>query len=123
MNKALVLRPRMSEKTYALSKEFNVYVFETPLSHNKHEIAKAVASQFEVTVTDVRVVVQKGKQKQSYRKRSRPVTGQRKTIKKAYVTLKSGDSIPVFAAIDEAEEKAEKAKVTAEKQSKKAKDK
>jgi hypothetical protein len=46
------------------------------------------------------------------------VTGKRVDVKKAYVKLKAGDSIPVFAAVQEAE--AEQAKAV-EKAAKKAK--
>ncbi len=123
MNKPTTLLPKMSEKAYGQSKETNTYVFEVPLSLNKQDIAKSVAETFEVIVTGVRVAVIKGKQKQSYRKRLRPRTGQRRTVKKAYVSVKAGQTIPIFAAIDEAEEKAEKSKAKAEKKAKKDKEK
>jgi len=42
-----------------------------------------------------------------YRKR-RYENGRRSNVKKAYVTLKEGDQIPIFAAVEEQEEKAEK---------------
>ncbi len=106
----LVLKPRMSEKSYALSAT-GVYVFDVPMTTNKFEIAKAVASIYEVTVENVRIVIVKGKTKNSYRKR-KAVKGRRSNIKKAYVTLKKGDAIPIFAAVEEQEEKEEKAQKT-----------
>ena len=92
---ALTLIPRVSEKAYAAAQR-HTYVFVVPITANKNEIAAAVAKQFEVTVTDVRVLVSKGKVKQSVRKGGRPVKGRRSDTKKAYVTLAEGDSIKIF---------------------------
>jgi len=107
-NNLLVLRPRMSEKAYALSQEKNVYVFVVPKTSQKHTIAGAVEAQFKVTVESVNVANQFGKSKRTVRKGRRGVAGRQTDKKKAYVTLKAGDSIPVFAAVEEAEAKAEK---------------
>lgn len=127
MSMQLALKPRMSEKTYGLSKLQNTYVFDVPKSANKMEVAAAVQDQFKVKVIDVNIIIVKGKVKQSYRKRSRPVSGKRADVKKAYVRVAEGDKIPVFDAIDEATEQQEKtqeqvAKV-AEKKAKKSADK
>lgn len=110
---AITLKPRMSEKTYALSND-RVYVFDIDKSVNKHEVAKAVEQTYEVTVTNVRTIISKGKTKRVYRNRKYEV-GRRNDVKKAYVTLKEGDSIPIFSAVEEAEEKAEKTTKTLEK--------
>ena len=119
MSKVLVLKPRMSEKAYGSSLSTNTFVFDVSKSANKLQIASAVSEQFKVTVADVRTVIVKGKQARSIRlgKYRKNVMGQRSDYKKAYVTLKEGDSIPVFAAIQEAEEAEAKA---AEKAVKKA---
>lgn len=109
MSKSLVLKPRMSEKTYGLSKIQNTYVFDVPSDANKVVIAEAVAAQYKVTVVDVNIIIVKGKVKQTYKKRSRPTNGKRSDVKKAYVRVAEGDKIPVFDAIDEAAEKQEKA--------------
>ncbi len=108
MSKELALKPRMSEKTYALAQSENTFVFVVPSSANKMTVSSAVEAQFGVTVEDVRILIEKGKAKQAYRKRSRPVTGKRADRKKAYVRIKQGDNIPIFAAMEEAEKKAEK---------------
>lgn len=115
---AIVLKPKMSEKTYAIS-ENGVYVFEVDKSINKQQIAKSVEQTFEVTVTSVRTVTTKGKKKRLYRQR-RYETGSRSTYKKAYVTLKKGDQIPIFAAIEEAEEQVAKAEAKTDKKAEKA---
>lgn len=107
MSKTTVLKPRMSEKAYAQSQS-GVYVFKVQRSVDKTSIARAVEAQFDVTVTNVKTLVQKGKAKRTVRKGGRPVAGRESDFKKAYVTLKDGDSIPVFAAVEEAKAKAEK---------------
>jgi ribosomal protein L23 len=45
--------PRATEKAYGLTAQ-NTYVFNVPLTANKQQIAAAVESQFEVTVTGVK---------------------------------------------------------------------
>lgn len=102
MDKLITLNPRISEKSYGLSQTKQTYIFDVPRGTSKQLVARAVAAQFDVTVTDVNIANVKGKLKRTVRKRSRPVTGQRATTRRAYVTLKPGDSIPVFAALDEA---------------------
>lgn len=115
MDKLMVLKPRMSEKTYGLSLAGNVYVFSVPENATKQSVAAAVTSQFGVGVTNVNIAVIKGKAKRTIRKGGRPVQGQRSDIKKAYVTLKEGDTLPFFETEDDkksdkkADKKAEKA--------------
>jgi large subunit ribosomal protein L23 len=120
-NKTMVLKPRMSEKAYAQSHAVNTYAFDVPKTANKITVAKAVAEQFKVTVEDVRIAIVKGKQARSIRigGTRKIVNGKRPNIKKAYVRIKAGESIPIFASIDEAEEKARKAEEKASKKAKK----
>lgn len=108
MDKTMALKPRMSEKAYAQSVAGNTYVVVVPMTANKLTVADAIVAQFGVTVEDVRIVVAKGKTKQSYRKGRRPVAGKRADFKKAYIRLKAGDSINIFGDEDKAEEKATK---------------
>ncbi len=112
MADSLVLKPRVSEQTYAHSAK-GVYVFDVPKAANKHQITEAVQKTFKVTVTDVRTATIKGKKKRLYKNRKFE-NGQRSDIKKAYVQVKSGDSIPVFAALEE-EQDQKPAKKTKEK--------
>lgn len=104
MSKSLSLKPRMSEKAYAVSRLLNTYVFDVPVSSNKVMVAAAIEAQFGVTVETVKITNIKGKVKKSYQKRNRPVDGQRTGIKKAYVRLKAGDSIGIFDSLEAAEE-------------------
>ncbi len=91
----LVIQPRISEQTLQQSAN-NVYVFNVDTSANKQEIRAEVEKQFDVTVTGINTTVVKGKKKPSNRRGQRAVYGNRKDIKKAYVTLKEGDTISVF---------------------------
>lgn len=124
MYKYLALKPRMSEKTYASSQATNTYVFNVSKTANKLQISAAVAEQFKVTVIKVRTAVYKGKRARSIRlgKYRKNVLGRRSDFKKAFVTLKEGDTLPIFAAIEKAEadeaKAAEKAKKKAEKEAK-----
>jgi len=110
MSKTLILKPRLTEKNYALSQS-RVYVVEIDKSVNKHSVARAVSEQFEVEVQSVRIANIQGKRKQTRSltgKRYSNSKGRRNDIKKAYVTLKEGHSLPFFAAVEkqEAQEKA-----------------
>lgn len=119
--KDVILKPRVSEKAYAISQAAGVktYVFEVPTDVNKHSIARAVSIQYEVTVTSVRTTTLKGKAKQSYRKGGRPIAGVRSDVKKAYVTLKAGDTLPLFQEEAAEEAKVAKAEAKADKKAKK----
>ena len=107
----MVLKPRLSEKAYGQSIKSNTYAFIVPGEANKLTVASAVAEQFGVNVTSVNILNILGKTKRSYSKGSRKyINGQRSDAKKAYVTLKQGDSIPIFASEEEPKEtKTEKA--------------
>ena len=108
MDKQMILKPRLSEKTYGLSMTGNTYTFEVPGDATKHTVARAIAAQFDVTVEDVNIINVKGKAKRTVRKGGRPTNGKRSDIKKAYVTLKDGDTLPVFDAVASDDDKADK---------------
>lgn len=103
----LVLRPRLSEKVYKQTEELNTYVFVVPAKTNSQQVAKAVAEQFKVTVTAVRVASSAGKTRRAYRRRGYTKPRRQPDIKKAYVTLKEGDSLPIFAEESKTETKKE----------------
>jgi large subunit ribosomal protein L23 len=93
----------MSEKSYALSQKAQTYVFEVPKGENKMTVKAAVEAQFGVTVLDVNMLNVKGKEKRTVRKNGRSVKGTRSDVKKAYVVLKEGDSIAIFASVEDPE--------------------
>lgn len=109
MDKTIVLIPVLSEKAYGQSLARNTYVFAVPKDANKHTVARAVATQFGVTVTNVNVTNIAGKAKRTIRKSGRAVNGRQSDTRKAYVTLKEGDSLPIFAALED-DNKADKTK-------------
>lgn len=101
----IIVTPRLSEKAYAQAQD-NTYVFDVPVTANKQQISAAVAAQYGVNVTSVTSLVQAGKAVRFSRGKNRyPGTTTRKDTKKAYVRLADGDSIKVFEAPAEAEEK------------------
>ena len=113
-----LLEPRATEKSY-LEQTNRIYVFPVEKSMSKQAIAKLVEKEFNVTVTDVRVLIRKGKKTRFSRgKRAYPGTTYRQDKKFAYVKLKKGDSIKVFD--DEPEDNKTSAK-EAKKADKKAK--
>ena len=115
MDKTLILTPVLSEKAYGLSQVQNTYTFAVPDGANKHTVARAVSAQYEVGVTTVNIMNVLGKAKRTVRKNGKVSKGRQKDTRKAYVTLKAGDSIPMFAALEEQAAQVEKAEQKAEK--------
>jgi large subunit ribosomal protein L23 len=88
----VILRPVVSEKSYALL-DRNTYTFIVRPQANKTEIKEAVQAIFSVRVLNVNTLHRKGK-----RKRTRQVMGVRKSTKRALVTLHPDDKIELFEA-------------------------
>ena len=86
----ILLRPVISEKSYGLLDE-NKYTFIVSPDANKTQIKIAVQQVFNVTVLDVNTLNRRGK-----RKRTRTGFGQRKSTKRAVVSLAAGDRIEIF---------------------------
>ena len=106
--KSTILAPHMSEKSYGLAQSSHVYTFRVPVGSNKHSLARAIESQFSVTVIKVNISKSAGKVKRTASlsgRRTSNRSGKRSDFSKAYVTLKKGDSLPIFAAVEEAEAK------------------
>ena len=100
-----LLEPRATEKSY-LEQTNRIYVFPVKISMGKQEIAKMVEKEFNVTVTDVRTMIRKGKKtKFSKGKHAYPGITHRQDKKFAYVKLKQGDFIKVFDDQPEEEKK------------------
>lgn len=115
MYKSVIVKPRLSEKSFAQSQN-GVYVFAVPTEANKHSIARAIEAQFDVKVSSVNISNLKGKTKRTISQKGRRVaTGSQSDIKKAYVTLAEGYSLPIFAAEEEAEAKQEKVQTEVDK--------
>ena len=96
----IIRRPiGMTEKAAMLRMDANQVVFEVDKRANKVQIKNAVEELFEVKVTDVNTLVQRGKVKRMGRGYAK-----RPNWKKAIVTLAEGDDIQFF---DESEAEAE----------------
>ncbi|VXD01722.1 50S ribosomal protein L23 [Sphingomonas sp. AX6] len=89
----VVLAPHITEKSTLVSEQ-NAVVFKVANDATKPEIKAAVEALFNVSVTRVNTIVQKGKTK-----RWKGAPYKRSDMKKAIVTLKDGDSIDVTTGI------------------------
>src|SRR3972149_4362991 len=90
--KIQVSRPVLTEKTLALAAT-GWYTFAVPVDMEKESIGKAINSLYNVTVMQVRTARQHGKVRRGGR-RMLPV--KRPGWKKAFVKLKSGQTIEAF---------------------------
>ena len=104
---SIIKRPLLTEKSSRLREtggaadrhaEGDTYaqqvVFEVARDANKDKNHKTDQSLFKVTVTSVRTLVVRGKQKRVGR-----FSGRRPSWKKAFVTLKPGDNIEFFEGV------------------------
>ena len=89
----LLVAPHVSEKAARASETANQYVFRVRTDATKPEIRAAVELMFSVAVEAVRVVNVGGKHK-----RFGSAVGRRGDWKKAYVSLKAGQSIDFTGA-------------------------
>jgi large subunit ribosomal protein L23 len=89
----IILAPVISEKSYGLIED-NVYTFVVRPDSNKTQIKIAIEKIFSVKVDSVNTLNRQGK-----RKRTRSGYGQRKSSKRAIVTLAAGSKpIDLFGA-------------------------
>ena len=89
----VIVAPHITEKTTLLS-ENNAVVFKVAGTASKPEIKAAVEALFNVKVTGVNTIVQKGKSK-----RWKGAPYKRSDVKKAIVTLAEGQSIDITSGI------------------------
>ncbi|WP_128892974.1 50S ribosomal protein L23 [Erythrobacter sp. HKB08] len=89
----VIVAPHITEKS-TLASEHNAVVFKVANEATKPQIKEAVEALFDVKVTGVNTLVQKGKSK---RWKGKPY--KRTDVKKAIVTLAEGDSIDVTSGL------------------------
>ena len=89
----VIVAPHITEKATMLS-EHNAVVFRVAKDATKPAIKAAVEALFDVKVTGVNTIVQKGKTK---RWKGAPYT--KSDVKKAIVTLADGQSIDVTTGV------------------------
>lgn len=83
--------PLITEKYDQAREKFQQYSFLVDMKATKHDVRRAVESNFKVGVTEVRTLIIRGKTK-----RVGKSVGKRSNFKKAVVTLKEGDKIDLF---------------------------
>ena len=110
---AILIKPIVTEKMTNLTEKSSqarkkkdgsapvncVYGFYVDPSANKIQIKKAVEDKFSVTVLSVNTINYAGKTKSRYTKKVL-IVGKVAYFKKAYVTLKVGDKIDLYANIN-----------------------
>ena len=91
----VIIRPVVSEKSYVLVNAGNKYTFRVHQDAHKTQIRQAVEQLYpDVKVLEVRTLSVKSKPK-----RRGFSSGRTRSWKKAIVTLREGDSIPIFQAL------------------------
>lgn len=88
----IIIRPLITEKSSTLMAE-GKYTFEVAKAANKIEIAKAIATIFNVKVANVTTINVEGKVKRMGRS-----VGKRSDYKKAIVKLAAGETIDFYEA-------------------------
>ena len=86
--------PVITEKSTHVKENLLTLTFKVARDANKIDVRRAVQELFKVTVTDVRTLVVRGKEKKVGR-----FIGRRPAWKKAFVTLKPGDNIEFFEGV------------------------
>jgi large subunit ribosomal protein L23 len=84
----VVIAPVVSEKSTMIGEKNNQYAFRVLQDATKGEVKAAIETLFKVTVASVNMINIAGK-----RKRSAKSSGRRSNIRKAYVSLASGQEI------------------------------
>jgi large subunit ribosomal protein L23 len=88
---SIIKKPHVTEKTSLGSASANTIALVVDRDANKIEIKQAVETLFKVDVTDVRTVNVAGKVKRFGRN-----YGKRSNWKKAYITIKEGQTVDFF---------------------------
>ncbi|MCX5836489.1 MAG: 50S ribosomal protein L23 [Deltaproteobacteria bacterium] len=90
----IIRRSLVTEKSTIAKDENNKYVFEVDRGANKIQIGMAVEKVFKVKVMDVHVMNVRGK-----KKRVGKILGEKRSWKKAVVTLAPGSRIEIFEGV------------------------
>ena len=90
----VIKRPLITEKGMRGNEEHNTVVFRVDRNANKLMIKQAVEAVFQVKVLEVNTLNVRGK-----KKRVRMREGNKPDWKKAYVTLREGDTITFFEGV------------------------
>jgi large subunit ribosomal protein L23 len=98
MTTNVLLKPIISEKSTKSSEKLSRYAFRVAKDANKLEIKKAIEATYNVKVEDVNTTVIVGKKKVRQTTKGLAV-GVKPSYKKAYVTLKQGETIDFYGSV------------------------
>ena len=98
MAQNVIIKPVVTEKSTKNSEKLGRYVFKVERDANKLSIKKAVEESYNVKVDAVNTGVTVGKKKTRQTKRGLS-TGIKSPYKKAYVTLKKGETIDFYGSV------------------------
>ena len=90
----ILIRPLLTEKVTGLREDMNKICFLVDSSANKIQIKQAVEETLKVKVEKVNIINVKGK-----RKRFGRFEGKRPDVKKAILSLKTGEKIELFEGV------------------------
>ena len=94
----VLIKPIISEKMTGVAEKFNRYGFVVNRKATKTQIKKEVEEIYGVKVKQVNTLIQRGKSASRYTKAG-VISGQKNTVKKAYVFVDKEDKIDFFSSI------------------------
>jgi len=95
----ILRKPLITEKTAYLSSKLNQYAFKVPSDATRTQVKEAVEQAFEVKVLKVNIINVAAKM--SRRGKSRRLGIRKSAYKKAIVSLRPEDRIPVFEGVEQ----------------------
>lgn len=94
----VLIKPIISEKMTIISEKYNRYGFIVDRKATKSQIKRDVEEIYGVKVVQVNTLIQRGKLSSRYTKTG-VITGQKNTVKKAFVELSKEDKIDFYSNI------------------------
>jgi Ribosomal protein L23 len=94
----VLIKPIISEKMTKISEQYNRYGFIVERKATKPQIKKQIEEIYGVKVVQINTLVQRGKSSSRYTKAGM-ISGQKNTVKKAYVFVDKDDKIDFFSNI------------------------
>lgn len=89
----MIFAPIITEKTLALAGGENIYTFEVDPGMTKPHMARRISELFNVHVEWVRTATRRTQARRTGRRR---LPSNEPKVKKAFVCLRKGDTIPLF---------------------------
>jgi large subunit ribosomal protein L23 len=94
----ILRRPVVTEKSNFMAGKLHQYVFEVSSAATREQVKTAIETAFDVDVVRINVINLPAKTKRN--SRNRRLVVRVPGYKKAIVTLKEGDRIPVFEGVE-----------------------